>query len=200
MFLSWHSCPFSYYSLTYPFSSCSCRMEWMNGGKFQGIRWGGAAGVQTALQSKVEPRPSADNSYSCTQHLWHNAWQYGVEKEWARELQSLHWTTALLWFSSLLCSNNSVCCSPFPLLPPLLLMGLGVRKKLPWKQILQLHCTHGMKKVHHETKAICHHSGMEQQILEAKSAAKIWLNVCKWKLGLIIWEWWISQVPFSICG
>jgi len=64
-------------------------------------------------------------------------------------------------------------CSPFPLLPPLLLMGLGVRKKLPWKQILQLHCTHGMKKVHYETKAICHHSGMEQQILEAKSAAKI---------------------------
>lgn len=35
----------------------------MNGGKFQELRWGGAAGVQTALQSKAEPRPSADELF-----------------------------------------------------------------------------------------------------------------------------------------
>lgn len=95
----------------------------MNGGKFQEIRWGGAAGVQTALQSKVEPRPSADELFTYSASL---AQCLTIR---SREMASqgtaepaLNRYAALVLLPAPTTLYAISCCSPFPLLLPLLLM------------------------------------------------------------------------------
>lgn len=95
----------------------------MNGGKFQEIRWGGAAGVQTVLQSKVEPRPSADKLFMYSASLAQCLTICSGERvsQGAAEPEPLH------CFGSPPCSTpTSVyaipCFPPFSLLSPLLLV------------------------------------------------------------------------------